>query len=57
MPDIDAGCTGKKGYPNGTLAWRILTRRMARTRDDHEAKPGALYRCPHCGHWHIGRRF
>lgn len=46
---VDAQCTGKVPFDSGALAYRTA-KRMA-----SKKKGGlAVYRCPHCGKYHIG---
>ena len=56
--DQAGACLGKDRFANGTEAWRrvktICTRRRKNRRKRHDAG-GHVYRCPHCGGWHIGR--
>lgn len=51
----EAQCTGKHGYPNGALAHRMAVQMLAK-RNRKKNKGGVdVYRCPHCGKYHIGR--
>lgn len=45
-------CTGKEPFANGALAHRAAVRMLAK----YKNKAGAVsvYRCPHCGKFHIG---
>lgn len=47
-----AQCEGKFPYPNGAQAYRVAKRSI-------KTKKGGLsvYRCPHCGKYHIGGQF
>ena len=46
----DGRCTGKQGFDDRTLAHKIARRMRKRgTRT-------AVYRCIHCGAWHVGGR-
>lgn len=47
-----AQCEGKFPYPNGAQAYRVAKRTI-------KTKKGGLsvYRCPHCGKYHIGGQF
>jgi hypothetical protein len=47
-----ASCFGKERYGDGGKAARVLSH--LRTSGGRN-KP-MIYRCPHCGGWHIGRQ-
>lgn len=44
----DADCRGKQAFEDATVA-REVAARMRRRR-----RPVSVYRCAHCGRWHIG---
>lgn len=43
-------CGGKEAFANGALAHRAAVRVLSKKRGGL-----AVYRCPHCGKFHIGR--
>lgn len=45
-----SGCLGKARFDTPALAHRVQKRR------GRHDKNGTVYRCKHCGGWHIGRR-
>lgn len=46
-----AACVGKVAFETASLAQRVARRRA---RSKAQAK-GKVYRCQHCGKWHLGR--
>lgn len=51
-PDVAAGCIGKQRYDGPFAAARALKAIKKRRGVDRKA---AVYRCQHCGGYHIGR--
>lgn len=52
----EAGCLGKTPYVSPQRAHRTLRHRCARKRMGAKANNAHVYRCEHCGLWHIGHR-
>ena len=50
---IEAQCSGKEAFANGARAHRTAVRMLAK----YKNKKGGVdvYRCLHCGKYHIGR--
>lgn len=49
-------CTGKIGFDSPALAHEVSRKRAARRQGkDRKREPRSLYRCQHCGKWHLGR--
>ena len=49
----EAQCQGKEPFANGALAHRTAVRMLSKFKN---RKGGVdVYRCPHCGKYHIGR--
>jgi predicted RNA-binding Zn-ribbon protein involved in translation (DUF1610 family) len=49
-----AQCWGKASYQSPQLAKKVATR-IARARKRRSGPPPQVYRCPHCGLFHLGR--
>lgn len=50
-----AQCLGKEKYDSPALANRVANRRNRRTRRGRGI-PVGIYKCPHCGAFHMGVR-
>jgi hypothetical protein len=48
------GCDGKTEYLSPKAA-KLVADQMSR-RCRHGVKPPNIYRCRHCGKWHVGRK-
>jgi predicted RNA-binding Zn-ribbon protein involved in translation (DUF1610 family) len=44
-------CDGKQAFTSFSLASQIATRHRSHKKDTSRK----VYKCPHCGDWHIGR--
>lgn len=54
---VAAGCAGKEAFRDPQAASKAVRRiQRSRTRKRHRSADRKAYRCPACGHWHIGRR-
>ena len=54
--DETAQCRGKFAYANPQLAHRAASRERPGWRGSKRKKRHSnVYRCPHCGLWHIGQ--
>ena len=45
----DADCRGKQAFEDPTVAREVAARMRRRRR-----RAASVYRCAHCGRWHIG---
>lgn len=61
---IDCGCSaqchGKAQFASARLALEVTRRQAAQRKRRKRARredgvPSEVYRCTHCGHWHLGR--
>lgn len=52
---IEAQCSGKEAFANGAMAHRTAVRMLAKKNRKKNKGSVDVYRCPHCGKYHIGR--
>lgn len=53
--DVHAACDGKVPFVNAVLAMRAIRRtKFSKLQQRRNKSKRSVYRCPFCGHWHLG---